>query len=31
MFEYLLFLLLLLTCLAFVGWASERVNTTYLR
>ena len=31
MFEYLLFLLLLLPCLAFAGWASARVNTTYSR
>lgn len=29
MFEYLLFLLLLLPCLAFSAWASARVNSTY--
>ena len=31
MFEYLLFLLLLLPCLAFAAWASARVNSTYAK
>ena len=31
MFDYLLFLLLLLPCLAFSAWASARVNATYSR
>ncbi len=31
MFDYLLFLLLLIPCLAFSAWASARVNTTYAK
>ncbi len=31
MFEYLLFLLLLVPCLAFAAWASARVNSTYAK
>ena len=31
MYSYLLFLLILLPCLAFSAWASARVNSTYAR